>query len=352
MKQEHNSSTADQKDELLFAGLPFTGDRSLTSEELASLRHRRKRLRFVAVTWLIATPFWLLLGLAFGFAVQAIENIVANSNSFSQVALFLSSVVGVFIGIPVSILKAKDCFHYAAALSRTIRAGSVRRFAGKLDYRFWNEDTLEQLLEKLFKKKLIEPDMTDDLYIEVYPQDEYLYCLNRNRLNRFFPIHLTTASAAPAGAARFRAPAEFQPEAEESVVERRRLTAEEQKELRSYARRTLRRSLIYSPICLWFVTSVAWKVSIKFLSWNVSKLLTVGLLAMAATALFLQVRKWVNAFRQDAENGWVLIVEYPAIDKSETPVGHQPATVEFLTHAGHEWMIDGKPASWRKKVSA
>lgn len=255
------------------------------------------------------------------------------------------------VGIPISILKAKDCFHYAAVLSRTLRVGSVRRFVGAFDYKFWNEETLDRLWMKLLNKKLIEPGVTDALEIEVYPQDEYIYGLNQNCLSSFFAVHLTQASAVPTAAARFRAPAEFQLETEESIVERRRLTAEEQKELQRYARQTRRRSLIYSPICLWFVASVSWKITVTFLSWNESKLLTLSLLLIAAIALFLQTRKRVNAFIQDAENGWVLIVEYPAMDESETNIGHQPATVEFLIHAGYEWTIDGKPASWRKKVS-
>ncbi|MEK7831013.1 MAG: hypothetical protein AAB401_08005, partial [Acidobacteriota bacterium] len=75
-------------------------------------------------------------------------------------------------------------------------------------------------------------------------------------------------------------------------------------------------------------------------------------LVVTATALFLQTRKLVNAFKRDAENEWVLILEYPPMGESETEVGHQPATIEFLIHAGHEWTIDGKPASWRKKASA
>ncbi|MGE0883658.1 MAG: hypothetical protein AB7P14_08950 [Blastocatellales bacterium] len=351
MKQEHNPSNGNQKDEVLCVGLPFTGNRNLTPEELANLRSRRLRLLIAAVAWMVAIPFWLLLGLTIGFLAQVMELAVAGSNSFSQIVFLLLAIGGLLVGVPVSILKAKDCFHYAAVLYRTIRAGSVRQFVGKFDPRFWNEDTLEQLLKKLIGKRPIEPDATDALDIEVYPLDEYVYAFNRNLPNSFFPIHLTIASARPPGAARFRAPAEFQPETEENVVERRRLTTEEQKELQSYARQTLRRSLIYSPICLWFVTSVAWKVSTRFLSWNTSKFLTSSLLLIAAIALFLQARKWVTAYRHDAENGWVLIVEYPAMDESETNIGHQPATVEFLIHAGHEWTIDGKPASWRKKVS-
>ncbi|MGH9800769.1 MAG: hypothetical protein ACRD82_10425 [Blastocatellia bacterium] len=351
MNQKHNPSTDYQKDELLFAGLLFTGDRSLTTEELADLRRKRLRLLAAAAVWLVATLFWPLLALAVGFLTRAIELVVSSSNSFSEVAIVLLAGGSLFVGIPVSILKSKDCFHYAAVLSRTIRAGSVRQFAGKFDYRFWNEDTLEQLLEKLLNKKLIEPDTIDSLDIETYPQDEYIYQLNRTRLNGFFPVHLTIAAAVPSGAARFRAPVEFQPETEGSIVERRRLTAEEQKELQSYARKTLRRRLIYSPICLWCFTSVAWSVSTKFLSWNASSLLTGGVLAVTATALFLQTKKWVNAFKQDAENGWVLIAEYLPMEKSETESDHQPATVEFLIYAGHEWTIDGKPASWRKKAT-
>ncbi|MEK7832204.1 MAG: hypothetical protein AAB401_14010, partial [Acidobacteriota bacterium] len=131
MKQEHNPSTDHQKDELLFAGLPFIGDRSLTSEELASLRRRRKRLRFVTLIWLVATPFWPLFGLAIGFLVRTAELAVTNSKSFSEVAIALLAGGGLIVGIPVSILKAKDCFHYAAVLSRTIRAGSVRQIIGK-----------------------------------------------------------------------------------------------------------------------------------------------------------------------------------------------------------------------------
>lgn len=323
----------------------------MTIEELASLRHRRKRLRIAAVIWLIATPFWTLLGLAFGFLIGVIEGIVANSNSFSQVALFLSSILGLLLGIPVSILKAKDSFHFAAILSRTMRTAAVRQFAGKFDYRFWNEDTLEKLLEKLIKKRLIEPDTTDFLEFEVYPLDEYIYRLNQNQLNSFFPVHLTIAAAVPLDAARFGAPAEFQPETEGSFVERRRLTTEEQNELQSYARQTLRRRLIYSPVILWCFTSVAWSVSTKFLSGNVSSLLTGLVLAVTAIVLFLQTRKQVNAFNSDAENGWVLIAEYPLMDKSEPVIDNQLATVEFLIHAGHEWTMNGKPASWRKKAA-
>lgn len=351
MNQKHNPPTHHQEDELLCAGLPFAGNRSLTKEELTDLRKKRLRLLVAAMAWAVATPFWPLLGLGIGLLIRTVELAVTSSKSFSEVAIFLLAGGGLMGGVAVSILKAKDCFHYAAVLSRTMHTGSVRQFAGKFDYRFWNEDTLEQILEKLINKKLIEPDTTDSLDIETYPEDDYIYRLNqKDHLNDFFPIHLTKAAAVPVAAAHFRAPAEFQSETEESLVERRRLTTEEQTELRSYARQTLRRSLLYSPLVLWCFTGVAWSVSTKFLSWNVSSLLTVVVLVVTATALFWQTKKWVSAFKQDAENDWVLILESHPNNESETEIGHQ-STVEFLIHAGYEWTIDGKPASWRKKTA-
>lgn len=322
-------------------------------EELASLRHRRKRLRLAAVVWLVATPIWPLLGLAFGFFVWLIESVVTNSNWLSQGVLFLSAVIGLFFGVSVSILKAKDCFHYAAVLSRTIRQGFVRQFVGEFDHRFWTtEQTLNQLLRKLVNKKLIDPATTEPLEIEVYPQDEYVYRLNQNCLNGFFLIYLTAAATNPQNPARFRAPTEFQFENEERVVERRRLTTEEQEELRGYARQTRRRGLIYSPILLWIATQVAWFLSRKFLSFDTSRYVTGIALVTVAAVLFFRFSNWANAYKQDAESGWVIIVVYLPEDFSEPGFGDQSVTVEYLINTGNEWTIDGKPASWRKRVAA
>src|SRR5262245_788141 len=155
-------------DELTFcAGLPFIGNRVLTEADRAPLRIQLKRSALIGTFWLISIPPALVA------ATWYLLSPFASLSGPIGVGGVLF-ILGFFIGVPVSLLKAKDAFSRARICGRTLKAASVRVFSGLLNH----DDPSDIIRDSLTRAGLLDSETGKTNRIELHASADVIFSIN------------------------------------------------------------------------------------------------------------------------------------------------------------------------------
>jgi hypothetical protein len=332
------------------AGLPCVAEERLTELQRAAaervyVRARNAMLAYAGVTLLstIGLSLW------------------ASGRLFERGWLGLASAFTVFaLLMPICIVKALDHGRTALPLRRDIEDGFMWVFEGRLAQARYEEEDPE-VLQLLAAGLFVRGDL--EQRISILPRSGRLLHVNGRNVPPERRLHVATTAALPTNLYRYSLPPEvkevFGPSARE--LKRRRIAEPERAELKRHVAR-----LTAVP---WALIALTALMSALVSSWIVRDV-TVPRDAIAALALVAwlyvalrHLRGYILARRLEADLdvGWLLswqVSEAGATEPSPAPVSQPPRTsrppfehAEVLPVSQRDWMIDGKPAAWRRVLS-
>jgi hypothetical protein len=247
---------------------------------------------------------------------------------------------------PWFLFAAARGLHELRALTRDLRQGRVRRFAGPLSN--YDSLALDSDLALLFRRGLLRagPGMEEELV--VLPQSGQLLYAGKRWAPRGILLSMRRVADPPEAPAKMALPREYSAESADKNVQlaRRRMTPGEASELGAHARELRRPGRSF-----WWVFAF---VAIALGAWHgegfrippSSPGVPIALVA-AAVAVWSTVRRIRLSLRldRDVALGWILTVDRSQPDQeSELPA----LGVETLLHAQLDWTVNQRPAAWRR----
>jgi hypothetical protein len=162
-------------------------------------------------------------------------------------------------------------------------------------------------------------------------------------------VELTSAALPNPSTPYFSLPAAWGTPESKIELERRRLGEGEKQELQAYAEQALKG--------IWFLIVVG-AIIFRLTEWIVSGPLGIGpdtsyAIAMVCSisvclTIFYRRKSHADRLEKDADNGWAFIY-YPNENEQRISDAELPQVpVEFLPISNLLWIIDGKPAGWRR----
>jgi hypothetical protein len=318
------------------AALPCIEEPMMLPEEQRRVLWLRRRARWVFAGWAAAALLALggLLGVSFG---------AARPTS----ALALLGLACVFVA-PAFLLAAGRSLIRARAYAADLREGRVLRFGGVLSD--FDSLALDPDLALLFRRGLLTADSSMQEELVVLPKSGQLLYANKGWAPPAFVLSVRRVADPPRDAVHLALPRDFEPQRYDAAVDvaRRRLTAQETRELSDYTR-----SLRRPGRGFWLVLAF---VAVAFGAWHgegfrlppTSVGVPLALLA-SCVAAWSTVRRFRLAARldNDIELGWVLTVDRSP--QAELARAELPALgVETLLHAQLDWTVNRRPAAWRR----
>jgi hypothetical protein len=320
------------------ASLPCIEEPEMDARE----RARVLKLRRLALLFLVLRVFFTSLSLG-AFASLALW--VAARGGTPPVWASLFGLTFLFAA-PLFLIAAARSVFELRALTRDLRQGRVRRFAGPLSN--YDSLALDADLALLFRRGLLRaaPGMEEELV--VLPHTRPRRYSGKRWAPRGTVLSMRRVADPPPAATKLALPREYAPEPAPKNVQlaRRRMTDSEQGELSEHARE-LRR-----PVAsFWWVFAF---VAVALGAWHSEGFCvppsSVGVpiaLVAAAVALWSTVRRVRLSLRidRDVTLGWVLTVDRSRPEEeSELPA----LGVETLLHAQLDWTVNQRPAAWRR----
>lgn len=329
------------------AGLPCVAEERLTELQ----RSAAERIYFRARNAMFAYAGVTVVA-AVGLAVWA------SGRLFERGWLGLAIAFAVFATLlPICIVKALDHARTAAPLRHDLEDGFLWVFEGRLAQARYEEEDPEvaQLLAAgLFVRGEAEQR------VSVLPRSGRLLNVNGQNVPPARRLHVSTTAAWPEDLYRYSLP----PEVKEvfggsaSELKRRRIAEPERVELKRHVAR-----LTSIP---WLLIALTAGMSALVSSWIVRAETTprdlfavLALVGWSFVALrHLRGYTLARRLEADLDVGWLLswqVSEIPA-PPSEPPVP-KPSSAPPFQHAEvlpvsqRDWMIDGKPAAWRRVLS-
>jgi len=340
------------------AGLPYVGKRPLTTQENAELR--RKAFLATSIGYLLATlsPLLVLAGLI----------LIVFGHRGGDIEMGLHVVIGIsLMGVATLLFLIGGDFRGRGARQRTTaKEGFVRRFEGPLGWQDPTDDALAMLIEK----RLIQPAPGNMCAIELLPHLDSAFSVNGIRVTKDVPLEITTATARPVNTPVWGVPIDWIKEGDPNKLERRRLTPEEQDEIRRYGRFSSKDGLKLGAMVFMFmagITVLINKAGRPVLTvWQrlTGFRIDTELILPAAVFLAVCVTFWTvliplyrglktrRTLRQEADFGWIIVEATKAnkVDATGTSVPVPGPVVEWLPVNKLMWTIDGKPAGWRRNA--
>jgi hypothetical protein len=236
--------------------------------------------------------------------------------------------------------------HELRALTRDLKQGRVRRFAGPLSN--YDSLALDADLALLFRRGLLRaaPGMEEELV--VLPNSGQLLYAGKHWAPRGTLLSMRRVADPPLAPSKLALPREYKSDASDKNVQlaRRRMSDSEANELREHARELRRPGTSF-----WWVFAF---VAVALGAWHGEDFRvppsSVGVpiaLVAAAIAVWSTVRRVRLSLRidRDVALGWVLTVDRSRPDEaSELPA----LGVETLLHAQLDWTVNQRPAAWRR----
>lgn len=334
------------------AGLPCVAEERLTEVQRAAAervyaRARNAMLAYVAVT---------LLG-TLGLSLWASGRVVERGWLGLAIAFTVFAML-----LPVCVVKALDHSRTALPLRRDLKDGFLWVFEGRLAQARYEEEDPEvaQLLAAgLFVRG------EHEQRISVLPRSGRLLSVNAQNVPPDRRLHVATTAAWPTDLYRYSLPPEVKEVfgASARELKRRRIAEGERAELKRHVAR-----LTSVP---WALIALTALMSALVSSWIVRDhtaprdvLAALALVAWSWVAL-RHLRGYILARRLEADLdvGWLLswqVSEVPGPNPSPLPepVSERPRPslppfqhAEVLPVSQRDWMIDGKPAAWRRVLS-
>jgi hypothetical protein len=259
-------------------------------------------------------------------------------------------VLDFFLGVPVSLLKARDAFSRARLCARTLQTSSVRVFSGLLNL----DDPSDVIRDSLARAGLLVPETGRTNCIELHASADIIYSINDVSPTKIKPVELTTAASAPVNPARFAVPADWVPPSDRMDLTRRRLTPGERAELLNYANDVGTKAAFSVVLICWFGGKALWQVLPKFLAAfpGLGESLSGAIIIGICTQLILRARRRAGELHLESESGWAVSMEPAEVGASKAG-NHTDSTdpiipAEVLSQSGLLWTVRGRPAGWRR----
>lgn len=331
-------------DIILCAGLPFTGFRTLNKDEQNHLQSSARRQFITIILWFALIPIW------FGAPVLLliVLSLIINDTYLLEGIIATVAIVSVVFGTAFSLFRADLAWRRYRVLKRTVSIGNVRCFEGKITDEDWTSDAYEVLM----RAGLLDENIQGESKIELHAVNDVVYQVQGVKPQKWLAIELTRAASPPNSPARFIAPDEWLiPEIEGEVL-RRRLTPGERDEVLQYARDIQKRFWLLVLALAWFlaVTVNALVTKLLLLERQTGIAIWAAATVIISALLYYRQKQEADLYKQDSDYGWTVII---AAKKSLPPkedVHDLTAELEVLPISGTVWMINRKPAGWRKRV--
>ncbi len=324
------------------AGLPGAGKLPMSDAQRALVRAVYRRARDTAFGYGVLSL--LLVPSAFGLSVLLGRWLGSQSVWPGALAL----VLGLF-ALPLCIAKAIEQGRGAWPLRKDLERGELWLFKGSIAAAAYEEEDPDviALVEQLHLERGVAEQR-----LGVLPASARLLHVNGRDLPPTRKLHVATTATSPQRALRYSLPPDVkQAFGATSGLKRRRFGDAERRELSAHIAR---------------LTSVPWTLFVltAFMAVTVSLWLHAGgdhtrdflgigwVVAWLMTAL-RHVRRYLLArrFEDDLEVGWLLSWETPQAQQAMGAQASPPfATAEVLPISQMDWMIDGKPAAWRRVI--
>jgi len=332
------------------AGLPCVAEERLTELQRAAAERVYGRARNATVAY-VGITLLSTLGLSLWASGRLIER--------GWLGLAIAFTVFAML-MPICIVKALDHGRTALPLRRDLEDGFMWVFEGRLAQARYEEEDPE-VAQLLAAGLFVRGDL--EQRISILPRSGRLLHVNGRNVPPDRRLHVATTAAWPTDLYRYSLPPEVKEVFGSSARElkRRRIAEPERAELKRHVAR-----LTSVP---WVLIALTALMSALVSSWIVRDE-TTPRDAFAALALvswmyvaLRHLRGYILARRLEADLdvGWLLswqVSEIPGVEPSPPPLPEPPhSTVPPFQHAEvlpvsqRDWMIDGKPAAWRRVLS-
>jgi hypothetical protein len=326
----------------LCSGLPFAGERTLEKSELRILKRESGFYWAKGFVLILLIPFFVAF---FPWSLWH-EDWIRSSIPYVGDYVIAVSMLLLIFGLPLTIFISRDFFRNEDVLMRTIRRGVVRCFEGHLNV----NDKTDSLRPFLTKKGILTTEDQASHTIELFSDDNIIYAVNGKRPSKLLEVELTSAALPDPSTPCFSMPKAWGIPDSKIALERRRLSDGEKLEIQAYAEQALKG--------MWFLLVVG-AVIFRLMKWIMAGPLgfasdtsyTASVVCAMAICLIIFYRRKRHADRleKDGENGWALIYFPTEKERRDPDMDLPEVPVEFLPISNLLWIIDGKPAAWRRK---
>lgn len=261
-----------------------------------------------------------------------------------------------FFGLPLAVAKAIAQARLVMPLRADLEAGVVERFGGMIAEASY-EDEDPDVVELVAAGSLVRGG--GEQVLGVLPTSARLIQVNGRDVLPARRLHVATVAATAHSMLRYSLPPDVkQAFGMQHGLKRRRIGDSERRELDQHIAR-----LTAVP---WFLVLLTGFMAITVSGWVVRgfqsshDFMGVGWIVAWAIVAVRHVRSYLLArrFEDDLEVGWLLSWESPdPIDGRGAGSGSGVAapgmpfsTAEVLPVSQMDWMIDGKPAAWRRVI--
>lgn len=329
------------------AGLPRTGEAPLSETQRALVMqvYRGARARMVVH----ATVTLLLLPVS---AVASLQLRAAfGPDSWIPIAV---SMLVLFIGLPLAVAKTIALFRLVLPLRRDLAGGVVEHFGGMIANAGY-EDEDPDVVQMVEAGALVRGEGEQTL--GVLPASARLVHVNGRQVLPTRRLHVAAVATTAHLPLRFSLPPDVkQAFGMQGGLKRRRFGDAERRELVQHIAR-----LTAVP---WFLVLLTAFAALTVSGWvgrgmhSARELMGLGWIVAWGVVALRHVRSYLLArrFEHDLELGWLLSWETP--ESAREPArradpsgkGMPFATAEVLPVSQMDWMIDGKPAAWRRVI--
>ncbi|HEX7479183.1 MAG TPA: hypothetical protein VF331_15365 [Polyangiales bacterium] len=322
------------------AGLPGTQKRPMSEAQRELVLVVYRKARDTALGYGVVAA--LLLPASIGLGVLLGRLLGAQSWWPSAVAMLLFC-----FGIPVCIAKAIDGARSALPLRRDLEREQLWIFEGTLASAAYEDEDPDVVA--LVEKGQLERGGSLQC-LGVLPNSERLVHVNGRDVEPRRRMHVATTATSPERSVRYSLPPDVKQAFGASFgLKRRRFGDAERRELSAHIARLtsvpwtlfVLTGFMAITISLWMHKGVDHSRDFLGIGWLVAWLMT----ALRHVRRYLLARR----FEDDLEVGWLLSWETPAAQVAMGPQASPPfRTAEVLPISQMDWMIDGKPAAWRR----
>ena len=342
MAGETCESEKPSDDLILCEGVVFVGLEPLAKGDRALLRRQSARFTIKGILWLASIP-----SLPFApFIVWGGLKLVTNDRILLNNLVALVAIGALMLGIPVAILRARDCLGRRNIVRQTLKLGSLRTFKGALNI----NDPTDPSREVLERTRLLNRSPHEINQLDLYATSDAVFQVNRVQPKAWTPISLTLAAAAPINPARFDAPKGWGSHDENIELGRRRLSAAECKELVGYSRSIQRRACVSAVVVGYLGGRALFGLLNKVVSQNpgLGKTLAIAITLGACTLILYRAIRRARMLKADAKNAWAVTVDPTSSSARMLNEVDSVVPIEVLALSTIVWRVQGKPAGWRK----
>lgn len=313
------------------AGLGVTRSRSLSVAELQTLRLRRRLTIVRALAWLFGIPVLLLLMVW----AAAIATPSAPQESFTETLMVILAILIIFLGVPLCITIASDCFKRAGVLKRQCRDLKVLVCEGSVADLIAKPRELKKLRQQI--------GHSSEVVLEILMQSGLVWAVNGRPQASWLVAPRGRTAGAPEHArlaAQFVRPVETN-DGGTSRLHQRLLSEQECSELQA----CLPRITLTGGLVALILNAIAVGHLLAYIR-NPGGVPLAGIFFMTLAGwrdaqLVFALRARLRMLRDLRERFVVIYQTDPAVAAAET-------AVEFLPHSGAEWTTGGRAAPWRR----